>query len=106
MLEPAAAGRATWCGAAQLPAIARVAALAGRAGIDHQHPADAADELPVRMAVEHDIGVGLAEALQLRAVRHHITAARLPWRRVHQQDALAVDPQLVPMRPFGEPIEQ
>src|SRR5690242_19047243 len=30
-------------GAAQLPAIARVSGLAGRAGIDHQHPIDTTD---------------------------------------------------------------
>ncbi len=93
-------------GAAQLPAIARVAALAGRAGIDHQHPTDATDDLPVRMAVEHDIGVGLAKALQLGAGGQHIAAARLPRRRVHHQDALAVDPQLAPMGLLGEPTEQ
>ena len=58
------------------------------------------------MAVEHDIGVGLAKALQLRAGGQDIAAARLPRRRVHHQDTLAVDPQLVPMRPLGEPTEQ
>ena len=93
-------------GAAQLPAIARVAGLTGRAGIDHQHPTDATDDLLVRMAVEHDVGVGLAKALQLGAGGHHIAAARLPRRRVHHQDALAVDPQLAPMRLLGEPAEQ
>ena len=78
-------------GAAQLPAIARVAAITGRAGIDHQHPTDATDKLLVRMAVEHDVGIGLGEALQLGAGGPHIAAARLPRRRVHHQDTLAVD---------------
>src|SRR5262245_23361191 len=58
-------------GAAQLPAVARVAAFAGRAGIDYQHPADAADDLLVRMAVENDVGVGVAEAFQLGAGGQH-----------------------------------
>src|SRR5262245_1335453 len=60
----------------------------------------------MRMAVEHDVGVGLAKALQLGAVGQYIAAARLPRRRVHHQDALAVDPQRAPMRPLGEPTEQ
>src|SRR5436190_1514393 len=70
-------------GAAQLPAIARVAGLAGRAGIDHQHPADATDDLAMRMAVEHDVGVSLAKAVQPGAGWQNVAAARLPWRRVH-----------------------
>src|SRR5215208_1771674 len=93
-------------GAAQLPAIARVAGITGRAGIDHQHPTDATDDLLVRMAVEHDVGVGLAKPVQLGAGGHHIAAARLPRRRMHHQDALAVDPQLAPMGLPGEPAEQ
>src|SRR4029450_4292968 len=81
-------------GAAQLPAIARVAGLTRRAGIDHQHPTDATHDLPVRMAVEHDIGIGLAKALQLGAGGHYIAAAWLPRCGVHHQDGLAVELQV------------
>ena len=40
------------------------------------------------------------------AFRQHVAAARLPRRRVHHQDALAVDPQLLPVGSLGEPAEQ
>src|SRR5947207_2940251 len=48
-------------GAAQLPAIALVACFAGRAWVDYQHLADAAHQLVVGVAVQHEIRFGLAE---------------------------------------------
>jgi hypothetical protein len=59
-------------------------------------------------------GLGLSTDGQRREVAHHcflrhrvragIAAARLPRRRVHHQDALAVDPQLALVWPLGAPL--
>ena len=53
-------------GAAQLPAVALVARFAGGARVDHQYLADATNQLVVGVAVQHDIGVRLAKAFEMR----------------------------------------
>src|SRR5215471_6161513 len=91
---------------AQLPAIAVVAGLAGGAGIDHQHTADALHQLVVRVAVQYEIGFGLAKSLQQRAMRVDIGALRLPGCRMDGEQLLAADVELDPLRPLGEPPQQ
>jgi hypothetical protein len=46
------------------------------------------------VSIKHDIGVGLGEPVQLRAVRMHILAARFPGSGMDQKQALAVQFQV------------
>src|SRR5207248_1563067 len=91
-------------GAAQLPAVAMVARLARRARIDNQYLTDTAHKLLVRVAVQHDIGLGLAKPREKPALGMNIGAARLPWGRMHQQHPPAIRGQFAAVRLGGEPF--
>ena len=93
-------------GAAQLPAVALVARFAGRARVDHQHLADAAHQLVVGVAVQHEIRFGLAEPRQLGVVRVDVSPLRLPRGRVDEEQLLSADIEFEPFGPLGEPLEQ
>ena len=94
-------------GAAEQPAVAAVARVAGRAGVDHQSPGRtgappgggcgrrARNRRPPRRS---------ARARALLGV--DIGAARLPRGRVHQQQRLAAGFEARAVRPAGEPVDQ
>jgi hypothetical protein len=83
-----------------------VARIAGRAGIDDQHAAEAFHHLAVGVAVEDEIRLRLGEARELRVARMDIGAARLPRGRMHEQHSLAAAVQFDAVRPLREPIEE
>jgi hypothetical protein len=58
------------------------------------------------MAVHDDVGIGIGEAGQRGASRMDVFAARLPGGRVHQQQPLAAEAQLLPMRARRKPLRQ